>query len=332
VLIALLSFTAMACEPFSRADGTAAIRTRNEPVPTTVRSAARRPKAVEWVLAGQDEVIYLKWSAPGGAVTGVIQTARPNSARTDVRVTSGILAGAANGPHVVLRTGQQTWSGRIDGDVLVLAITRPNGDRDELRFTRGTSRDFNAAVDTIRLARVTTTTRYVVTTTTAPTGPTTPPPTAPPGPGPVLAALEEATNRLRELRSTESVVQPTEDALDAMYASADDVYAAMARPRCDAARDALARLDSAAGAVVEAVIAVEQRATDIESQRAVVMDAGLDVVALDEPALNSVIAATNEELASADNASSELRRYAGEVHSARSATTADATAVVAGQC
>ncbi len=334
VLIALLGLTTMACEPFSRADGTAAIRTRNEPVPTTVRSAARRPTAVEWVLAGQDEVIYLKWSAPGGAVAGVIQTARPNAARTDVKVSSGILAGAANGPHVVLRTGQQTWSGTVDGDVLVLAITRANGDRDELRFTRGTAHDFDAAVDAIRLARVTTTTRYVVTTTTttAPAGPTTPPPTAPAGPGPVLAALEEATNRLRELRSTDGVVQPTEAALDAMYASADDVYAAMARPRCNAARDALARLDSAAEAVVEAVIAVEQRATDIESQRAVVMDAGMDVVALDEPALNSVIAATNDELSSADNASSELRRYAGEVHSARSATTADATAVVAAQC
>jgi hypothetical protein len=42
--------------------------------------------------------------------------------------------------------------------------------------------------------------------------------------------------------------------------------------------------------------------------------------------------ATNEELASADNAASELRRYAGEVHAARAATTADAAAVVAAQC
>jgi hypothetical protein len=334
VLIALLTFTAVACEPFSRADGTAAIRTTTASVPATIGTPARRTKAVEWVLAGQDEVIYLKWSAPGGAIAGVIQTARPNAARTDVKVTSGILAGAANGPHVVLRTGQQTWSGTVDGDALVLAITRPNGDRDELRFTRGTARDFDAAVDAIRLARVTTTTRYVVatTTTTASVQSTAPPPTPPEGPGPVLDALEEATSRLRELRSTDGVVQPTEGALDAMYASADEVYSAMARPRCNAARDALSRLDSAAEEVVEAVVAVEQRATEIETQRAVVMDAGMGVVALDDPALNSIIVATNEELARADNAASELRRYAGEVHAARAATTADAAAVVAAQC
>jgi hypothetical protein len=333
VLIALLGVTAVACEPFSRADGTAAIRTTTASVPTTIGSPSRRATAVEWVLAGQDEVIYLKWSAPGGAVAGVIQTARPNAARTDVRVTSGILAGAANGPHVVLRTGQQTWSGTVEGDALVLAIARPNGARDELRFTRGTVRDFDAAVDAIRLARATTTTRYVVaTTTTAPVQSTAPPPTPPEGPGPVLATLEEATSHLRELRSTDGVVQPTEGALDAMYASADEVYSAMARPRCNAARDALARLDSAAEEVVEAVVAVEQWATEIETRRAIVMDAGMNVVALDDPALNSIIVATNEELASADNAASELRRYAGEVHAARAATTADAAAVVAAQC
>jgi hypothetical protein len=331
-MIALLSITTAACEPFSRADGTAAIRTSTASVPTTVGPATRRAKAAEWVLTSQDEVIYLKWSAPGGAVAGVIQTARPNAARTDVKVTSGILAGAANGPHVVLRTGQQTWSGTIDGDVLVLAITRANGDRDELRFTRGSARDFDAAVDAIRLARVTTTTRYVVTTTTAPVQPTMPPPTPPEGPGPALAALEEATSRLRELRSTDGVVQPTEAALDTMYASADDVYSAMARPRCNAAQDALGRLDSAAEEVVEAVVAVEQRATEIESQRAVVMDAGMDIVEFDDPALNSIIVATNEELSSADNAASELRRYAGEVHASRAATTSEAAAVVASQC
>ena len=117
-----------------------------------------------------------------------------------------------------------------------------------------------------------------------------------------------------------------------MYQAADAVYAALGRPRCAIARDALARLDATGSQVEQDVAAVDQAATRIEEQRAVVMDEGLRVVALDDPGLNGVIVGTNDELAGADTAIAELRRYAGEVRSAVSSTAADAGQAVGARC
>ena len=108
-----------------------------------------------------------------------------------------------------------------------------------------------------------------------------------------------------------------------MYQAADAVYSALGRPRCAAARNSLARLVSVAGEVEQHVATIDRAATSIEEQRAVVMDAGLRVVALDDRGLNPVIIGTNDELAGADTAIAELRRYAGEVGAALDTTPAD---------
>jgi hypothetical protein len=328
-----------ACQPLPM-DGTAAI----PPTDGTAATAAGAPATAttaEWVFLARNEVIYLRWSAPGGAVAGVIQTARRNAVGTNVSVTSGIVAGAANGPHVVLRTGRQTWSGTVDGDSLVLAVTRPDGSRDELQFARGSVGEFDAAVAELRSASTTTTTtvarsrRTAATTTTvgsaSASASTAPPPTGS-NSAAVVADLEAATSQLRELRATDAAVSETEGALDAMYTAADAVYSALGRPRCGAARNALGRLDSAATQVEQEVATLEQAATQIEDKRAVVMDAGLRVVALDDPGWNPVIVWTNDELASADTAIAELRRYSGEVRAAVTSTAADAARAVDTQC
>jgi hypothetical protein len=337
VVAVIFVVTVGACQPLPM-DGTAAI----PPTDATAATAAGAPvtaTTAEWVFLARNEVIYVRWSASGGAVAGVIQTARRNAVGTNVSVTSGIVAGAANGPHVVLRTGRQTWSGTVDGDSLVLAVTRPDGSRDELQFARGSVGEFDAAVAELRSASTTTTTtvarsrRTAATTTTVGSGSTS---TLPPSTGSnyaaVVADLEAATSQLRELRATDAAVSETEGALDAMYTAADAMYSALGRPRCGAARNALGRLDSAAAQVEQEVATLEQAATQIEDKRAVVMDAGLRVVALDDPGWNPVIVWTNDELASADNAIAELRRYSGEVRAAVTSTAADAARAVATQC
>jgi hypothetical protein len=332
----VLAVAVGACQPLPM-DGTAAI----PPTDGTAATAAGAPATAttaEWVFLARNEVTYLRWSAPGGAVAGEIQTARRNAVGTNVSVTSGIVAGAENGPHVVLRTGRQTWSGTVDGDSLVLAVTRPDGSREELQFARGSVGEFDAAVAELRSASTTTTTiarsrRTAATTTTvgSASASTAPPPTGS-NSAAVVADLEAATSQLRELRATDAAVNETEGALDAMYSAADAVYSALERPRCGAARNALGRLDSAAGQVEQEVATLEQAATQIEDQRAVVMDAGLRVVALDDPGWNPVIVWTNDELASADTAIAELRRYSGEVRAAVTSTAADAARAVDTQC
>ena len=337
-LVVVLVLAGASCQSLSDAKGTAAIRMTEISAGEATGSPAAATTA-EWVFVARNQAIYLRWSAPGGAVAGVIQTARRSTSGTGIKVTSSIIAGAANGPHFVLRTGRQTWSGTIDGDSLVLAVTRADGARDELRFVRGSVGDFDAAVAALRSVATTTTTKTTrrrsnrtatrnPTTTTAPKAP---PPTAP-DPAALLSDLDAARSRLRGLSSPDAAVGRVEAALDAMYRAADRVYAALGRPRCPAARNALARLDSTAAPVDQEVATIDQAAAQIENQRAVVMDVGLRVVALDDPGMNPAIVETNDELASADAAISELRRYADEVRAALTATTADAGRAVASQC
>ena len=333
-LALLLAIIAGACRPLSPMEGSVAIPAADDTPATAAAVGAPTARTAEWVFLARNEVIYLRWSAPGGAVAGVMQTARRSADGTGVRVTSGIVAGAANGPHVVLRTGRQTWSGSIDGDNLVLAVTRPDGARNELQFARGSLGEFDAAVAKLRASSTTTVTRSRRAAATTTTVGTTASSTAPAGAdsAALVAELEAATDRLRSMRATDAAVNATENALDAMYQAADAVYAALGRPRCAIARDALARLDATGSQVEQGVAAVDQAATRIEEQRAVVMDEGLRVVALDDPALNDVIVGTNDELAGADTAIAELRRYAGEVRSAVSSTAADAGQAVGARC
>ena len=333
-LALLLAIIAGACRPLSPMEGSVAIPAADDMPATAAAVGAPTARTAEWVFLARNEVIYLRWSAPGGAVAGVMQTARRSADGTGVRVTSGIVAGAANGPHVVLRTGRQTWSGSIDGDNLVLAVTRPDGARNELQFARGSLGEFDAAVAKLRASSTTTVTRSrraaATTTTSAP--PRAPPHRQEPILRPWSPNWRPRPTGCVQLRATDAAVNATENALDAMYQAADAVYAALGRPRCAIARDALARLDATGSQVEQGVAAVDQAATRIEEQRAVVMDEGLRVVALDDPALNDVIVGTNDELAGADTAIAELRRYAGEVRSAVGSTAADAGQAVGARC
>jgi hypothetical protein len=341
ILAVAASLTGAACQPFTRPDGAASIPATDE---TTVRAraAARSARrAVEWVHTARNEVIYLRWTAPDGAVAGVVQTARRDAGGARVSVTSGIIGGAANGSNVVLTNDRETWSGTVVADNLVLAMTRPGGVRAELRFVRGSVAEYDAAVAALRqkVARATTTTTIATktrrrprptATTTVTTQATTPAPQPGPDPNELLSELDAVTSRLRDLGAAESEVGPVEEALDAMYRAADGVYAAVARSKCRNANVRLARLDRDARQVERAVGAVEAAAAAIENQRAVVMEVGMRVVGLDDPGLNPTIVATNDELAHADAAVSELRRYAGEVHAAIATTTTDASRAASG--